>query len=720
MPNYEDFISLLDTEQISLEKEKFYHKIKNDPWNFKKELLEHCQTDLKILIYSSYQFIESCLSFQLKCQDIFEKKMPVLHPFAEKMTTLPAYIYQTFKIFCCSEFPIHAIANELGLKRNTSKGETEFTLFYHYANPNKKIITYYNNPAGPKHFKETTIDLYLPDDKKAIYYHGCFYHKHVCMFKKEIAEEFEELFQKKMKALKRKYPSEVKTVEVIWECEWHLMKQNDPQVKHFMENIFEAIPLQRLAPRDSLHGGRTEVYGFKWKKLDSTEETFFFHDVNSLYSYVAMDFEEFPISTYKIIIGDDLSFVHFQNTKYFYKEEPLVGIALVKVIPPRNLEIPFILYEKPDGDKVAVLCKTCCDLKSFSRCKHPDNRRSFFATLTFPEINYAVELKYQFKFYEIFHYSQTGPIFQKFYRILAHYKLKYAGFPPNVFTKEQKQSYVDSINKEMKFCDKLKLTLENVERKEKEISMIKSCGNSIFGKLSQKADFPRNIYVLSYSELIQFYRSIKYSIEDILVINSDICQVVVRPKKDILQVNRNTNVILASYVFGLSKIKMQKHIMELLEKKAKIFYMDTDSLAYSLPKSTQTPLKVSNCYGHFKSLVSDSEIVSFVTLSPKTYSLVCHKNGTTKKIIKLKGLALNSVYLSEYVNPKTFDHFLISYLHDVMTYIRVPQIRNKISKVSKSINPKLETHFFRNELTKKRALIKTDKDIFTKPYGYNK
>ena len=91
--------------------------------------------------------------------------------------------------------------------------------------------------------------------------HGCFFHRHNtedCLRKKKFSPEISERGENKFKGKIEKFLKEtdlIEIYEVIWECEWEVLKKLDEDTKYFMNNTYIKRPLKRLVPRDSLFGG---------------------------------------------------------------------------------------------------------------------------------------------------------------------------------------------------------------------------------------------------------------------------------------------------------------------------------------------------------------------------------------------------------------------------------------------------------------------------------
>ena len=174
-------------------------------------------------------------------------------------------------------------------------------------------------------------------------------------------------------------------------------------------------------PRDSVKGGRTEV--FRMKKKPQHEEIRYL-DVNSLYSYVMSEIE-FPLGHSEIRHGN-YSCRNLLN-KLKGKNEKFIGMCQVRMLPPDNLFIPCLAH-KMDGKLLFCLCQTCTSnsLIQRSSCTHNDMGRSWIDIYTSIDIERALSIGYVILEYnEIWHYNKGGgKIFRDFILNIMRWKIE--------------------------------------------------------------------------------------------------------------------------------------------------------------------------------------------------------------------------------------------------------------------------------------------------------
>ncbi len=96
----------------------------------------------------------------------------------------------------------------------------------------------------------------------------------------------------------------------------------------------------------------------------------FYLDKNAFYCFVAM-INSFPIGAYKILTHYDLRNIRFNGTNFEISNgKKIYGLALVRVLCPANLLIPFLSYRSSvTGRNCFPCCKLCADSQNLC-CDH--------------------------------------------------------------------------------------------------------------------------------------------------------------------------------------------------------------------------------------------------------------------------------------------------------------------------------------------------------------
>ena len=189
-----------------------------------------------------------------------------------------------------------------------------------------------------------------------------------------------------------------------------------------------------------------------------------------------------------------------------------------------------------------------------------------------------------------------------------------------------------------------------------------------------------------------------------------------KPNLDKILPNRETNIALGGQLVSFARQLMYETIVE-VDRIGKVFYVDTDSCFFSLPKTASIPLLISDSFGQFKH-VYDGKIKSFFCLGPKNYCISFESsNNKIKTITKIKGISLSSYYLKNEMNEVIFDYFITKNLSDEIEKKELAQLKFTKRDKSKNSIPKLQLLKCSNNVTSRRIIIKKCKYLTTFPYG---
>jgi len=140
IPSIEDFLNVLDSDEITAQKQDYVSSRKNNWWHFKTELQ-------KISAYKTSVVARACLSYlqeTLEFQENFKSAMHInedfiLHPFTARVPTAAAYSYKMFRNYCLNHEDIYAVSNGSLNMKNSSRGELEFVSFMEVQFPEKQF-----------------------------------------------------------------------------------------------------------------------------------------------------------------------------------------------------------------------------------------------------------------------------------------------------------------------------------------------------------------------------------------------------------------------------------------------------------------------------------------------------------------------------------------------------------------------------------------------------
>ena len=733
IPNESFFFEFTDSKEIREEKIKFLTNFKknNSTWEFSKEILKYSEEKLNILSLAFLKFIEESFLFQNLLQHKDESKL--IHPMGNNVSSISSFIYKVFRLFYLNSYDIYAIKNEFGgnLAKQVSAQENEWSSYMQFIHPEREYRSAFSHPLGAKIFNNCVPDLYSAKTKEALFYNGCFYHAHMheCLLNpnaspqtnhplfKESYQQINDNFNKKIAMLLANNPLNIEKVTIIWECEYLKQKTTNLDLKTFLSTTFKERPLERLRPRTAIRGSLTECFALKWLKSENQNEIFYCLDINGMYSHIAMT-SKFPIGPYKILLGKDVNDIAFKSGQFFYKDiqNPMVGVMMISILPPKDLFFPFLPYKLKDETTVFSLCLKCAENQN-QTCNHSDDERSFTSVYFISEIIFALELGYKInEIYECHYFEQSDFILKDFIKTLACLRFQNSDLFSDCTTFKEKQSYCDYLNKQTNFNEPFVLNVQDIHYNKSKQFMYKKMMNSIFGKLEQRSDKPKTVYVTSQEEIEQYYFSDSI-ITSIFCLNENLCELEIKTDNEKLPPNRENNSYIGGELVALGRILIYKTIQQ-IDLIGKVFYVDCDSCYFTLPITTKMPLEISDCFGAFKN-VYPGEILSFFCIAPKNYAITFKaENNQVKHVTKIKGLSLSSFYLENEINSATFNFFLSKYLNDEIEKKQIAQIRCRKDKKTQKTTNKLEIVRFSNQICNRRIVVKKCKYVTTVPYGF--
>jgi len=380
IPDLEYFLDFTDTSEIKKDKQNFVKLFHQNKWNYQKELLIFVNQKAELFIHSFTKFIKNCFELQtnLKCDLRADNPnfLKVVHPFAHNICTFPSFIYKVFKAFYLINENIFTIHKEFGLStRKTTNAEYQWAMFKEFLNPNENWRHSFNHPLGQKYFKECIPDLYNEEKGEAEFFCGCYFHGHLenCKINKKAQpnqicfqnKTFQELnteLETKLTNLLKNNP-QVQSAKVTWECLFKFETKKTKKYKKFLRNFYYPHPLIRLKPRATIRGAYLDAFNLFWSQDKFPEESFFCLDVNGLYSYCAIKYPSF-VGKYEILIGKILSKVEIKNNLLFLENKKIQGTILVSILPPKDLNYPFLHYRLKSGKSVLTFCRKCLEINN--------------------------------------------------------------------------------------------------------------------------------------------------------------------------------------------------------------------------------------------------------------------------------------------------------------------------------------------------------------------
>lgn len=323
--------------------------------------------------------------------------------------------------------------------------------------------------------------------------------------------------------------------------------------------------------------------------------------------------------------------------------------------------------------------------------------------------------------FEVQTYSQSAYIFKPFLSVLAHLKMRYSDYPDSVTGEEERKQYCQNISEAMGFTNTpLEITPEIVTPNKQKKSQTKDAQNKFLGKFlaSPKSKIA---HVTCYEDLLKLYQSKEYKINDLEMINEEMCQVnleILTHQKN--YINRNNHCIIGAMVVDLAKVALFDAMMKLKEMNCSILYVNTDGIIFSRKKDTTIPLAVGTAYGQFAHQVPDGSITNFVATGAKSYAYWYSDNGEEKSVMRLSGFNLQSEQSS--YDPAIFQKLAMDFFkNQVVSKHPVLQARKAVKRKLTEVKDRVFANVHAINLYKKRIMVGSNENeisVITNPYGY--
>ena len=600
---------------------KWYDEQKDKVFDFNKEMIEYCHSDVDILRRGCIEFREQFMEFGID-------------PF--QYTTIASTCMALFKANYMPEDSIAVIPTNRTDKAKTSRMCVEWLAYrekkdnakiQHGLNGKEKIL---NLPKGVKAY----LDGYDEKTKTAYEFHGCYWHGcPECFNGNELNREwsvnktFGQLYKetKLRETLICQHP-EVSQLITIWGCQWNRIRTKEEFKGTIEETLIEQ---EAINPRHAMFGGRVNALSLYWKSMSEYQYAKYI-DVCSLYPTV-MYYDPYPVKHHQAIRGKEAHDMLNNKTAF--------GIAKIKILPPRGLIHP-VLPCQDRGKMMYYLCNKCGKEGLQDKCQHTDEDRILTGTWATPLIYRAIKKGYKLiKTYELWHWNeQTTELFKEYIKTFLRVKQESSGYPSNVITEEDKDNYIKDYEEKMK----IKLDKSKIEKNEGRRAVAKLCLNSLWGKFGQQNNKTQTRIVRSEAELFKILNDKKINEVSINVINKECLELSYNLHPEKVSDPYNTNICVALFTTAHAQMRLYD-MMDRLGNR--VLYHDTDSVIYSVDeKEGQTTIPTGDLLGQWTDELVDKKtkvsrkITTFVGAGPKSYGYILD-DGTTK--MKLKGFSMN-------------------------------------------------------------------------------
>ena len=318
---------------------QWYEQNKMCHFDFQKELLRYCKSDVDILR-------KCCLRFRSLFMEMTKKEsIGGIDPF-EKCITIASACNLVFRKNFLENDTIGIIPPQ-GYRPSDKQSVMAYQ-WLHYLAHAKNLRIQHGRNVGEKYIGPYKVDGYYESETERTVrdFHGCFWHGCLTSFAKTtinpvVQLPMSELYAQTME-IKQYIESEGYAYVCIWECEFKKELESNAAMKNYIDKLEFVTP---LVPRDAFYGGRTEA--FKLYEEACPENQIKYYDVTSLYPFINKT-GKIPLGHPKII------------TEHFDSIENYEGLIKYKILPPKELYMP-VLPVRCNGKLMFSIDRSCSE-----------------------------------------------------------------------------------------------------------------------------------------------------------------------------------------------------------------------------------------------------------------------------------------------------------------------------------------------------------------------
>ncbi|XP_026288119.2 uncharacterized protein LOC113213310 [Frankliniella occidentalis] len=602
----------------------------NYVFNFRRELIEYCISDVTILRQSCQAFRKlfkevagfdcmfNCLTLSAACMAAFRRN------FLKKDTigiVPPGGYHGRGKQSDMALKWLDHEAHKLGRKIKTIHTDREVMVL------GRPVDGY--------------VELPLPNgtmERRIYLFHSCYWHQ--CPTHYPVSDDSPENRYERTQQITTLFRRSGYNVIEMWECEFKRQLVSNLEVKQY----FQDHPTTRtphLDLRDGLTGGRTSAFRWCHKADLEKGERIKMADVTSEYPNANLR-GRYPYGHPEIYLEDvpDMPLPDQWN-----------GMIKCTVLPPRDLFLPVLPY-KCGGKLMFPLCRTCAEKECTKACHHTPLERQMTGSWCAPELLLAIQEKgYELlKVHEVHQYPGTlqydpqtkeDGLFSAYVRCFMALKIQASGWPADCTTDELKAKYVeDTLEHDGVVLDPSKMIKNPALR-----TLSKLMCNSFWGKMGEKTLRPKTHFIYDYEHLIRLITDPTITVTGLIPIGDECLQVTCMPAEDSEVSLPTSSLIHAAFTTCHGRLQLYRYL-DIVRERA--LYCDTDSVAYiSRPGEPDLPLgthlgdltdQVEEDYG------PGSFITEFAAGGPKNYAYKVAVGGDVTNIkvcIKVRGITIN-------------------------------------------------------------------------------
>ncbi|GBM04002.1 hypothetical protein AVEN_156168-1, partial [Araneus ventricosus] len=223
---------------------EWYEERRKESFDFRKEILDYCRSDVDILR-------RCCLEFRRQFIDVAN-----VDPFC--YVTIASACMAVFRSNHIKPYSIAMVPVNGYTSGNFSMNCIRWLDFLSWKDGIE--IKYALNGNGEMKIGKFDVDGFCEEQNTIYQYHGCFFHGCISCFDPDVVNPLKDLSMRslyeKTKEISNILRSKGFQVIEIWEHDFQKMKKADDYVKEFLKTHDVT---DRLKPRDAFFGGRTNA-----------------------------------------------------------------------------------------------------------------------------------------------------------------------------------------------------------------------------------------------------------------------------------------------------------------------------------------------------------------------------------------------------------------------------------------------------------------------------
>ena len=624
LPPFSDYIPGSKKHEDYLKMEEWYNENWGNSFLLSSELDLYCSSDTLILMKA----LMAIRKIMLEMSDGLDVFFRCCTTAGVSMSIFRYKHYQKENLY---------VVPEGGYERHDRQSVIGLKWLDWYAHTNNVRVRHSGN-GGEFQEGRYKLDGYMPVEKIALEFNGCYIHGHPeCTKPHKLGPNGRTHAENYAATTARLYELEhspdLNGVIVKWECEVQKELKSNKEMKEFFDSVHSKGPID---PRDAFSGGRTAP-----SQLISTVSEGKAHkivDINSLYP-ACMYNCEMPVGLPEIYYPDYLE-VNWTCPA----DIPIKGLLKVLVVPPIDLLIP-VLPLRVNESLLFPLCVACAryyqknNNKSDVVCKHTDKERSFITTVTHIELAKALENGYRVvECHRGWEYKEwDSDLFKPFVRELLKLKIQSSGFPDGVRTDEEKLNFCKEYNERFG----IDLKPDQIKFNPGLRHLAKIGLNSLYGKFSMRNNLSHTKVIVEPSEFFDLFLDQRYEVQYFMPVSENAMRVCYKERKEYVEEHNVSNIIISLFVTSYGRLVLYDYMRQVQDTPgAGVLYTDTDSICYFYEIGND-PITEGKFLGDMSVEYKGYNILQFISGGPKQYGLELEKDGIITHVLKVRGITLD-------------------------------------------------------------------------------